>query len=111
MRETLSAPVGSLFLLREGGLLERYGDARFARERVIAFVRKVYRESDPKVRSWAKTVEYVRTSRDKVCADIRKTVAGFAKPGKEGLEKAWNSICQQAKVLDERLMYEERTQK
>ena len=108
VRKALSAPVGSLFLLREGGLLERYGDARFARERVIAFVREVYRESDPKTRSWARTVEYVRTSRDGRCAEIRKTVAGFAKPGKEGLEKAWNSIRQQAKVLDERLMDKER---
>ena len=111
VRETLSAPVGSLFLLREGGLLERYGDARYARRGVIAFVRKVYRESDPKTRSWAKTVEYVRTSRERQCAEIRKTVAGFAKPGTEGLEKAWKSICQQAKVLDERLLDEERTRK
>ena len=108
VRETLSAPVGSLFLLREGGLLERYGDARFDRERVVAFVRKVYRESDPKTRSWNKTVKHVRTSADGRCEEIRKAVAGFAKPGKEGLEKAWNSIRQQAKVLDERLMDEER---
>ena len=99
----LSAPVGSLFMLREGGLLERYGDARFARDQVVAFVRKVYRESDPKTRSWAKTVKHVRTSADGRCEEIRKSVAGFAKPGEEGLEKAWNSICQQAKVLDERL--------
>ena len=111
VRETLSAPVGSLFLLREGGLLERYGDARFDRERVIAFVRKTYRESDPKVRSWTWVIRHVRTSRDEQCADIRKTVAGFAKPGEAGLEKAWNSIRQQAKVLDERLSDEERTGK
>ena len=111
VREALSAPVGSMFLLREGGLLERYGDARFDRERVIAFVRKVYRESDPKSRSWVKTVRYVRTSRDSQCEEIRKTVAGFAKPGKKGLEKAWNSICQQAKVFDERLMDKERLRK
>ena len=110
VRETLSAPVGSLFLLREGGLLERYGDARYARRGVIAFVREVYRASDPKTRSWRKTIHYLRTSRDKSCADIRKTVAGFVKPGKDALEKAWKSICQQAKVLDERLIDEERHQ-
>ena len=103
VRETLSAPVGSLFLLREGGLLERYGDARFARDQVVAFVRKLYRESDPRTRSWNKTVKHVRTCADGRCEEIRKAVAGFAKPGEEGLEKAWNSICQQAKVLDERL--------
>ena len=108
VREALSAPVGSLFLLREGGLLERYGDARFARKRVIAFVRKVYRESDPKTRSWTGAVRYVRSSNDGQCAEIRKTVAGFAKPGEDGLEKAWNSIRQQAKVLDEKLLDEGR---
>ncbi len=108
VREALSAPVGSLFLLREGGLLERYGDARFARKRVIAFVRKVYRESDPKTRSWTGAVRYVRSSNDGQCAEIRKTVVGFAKPGEDGLEKAWNSIRQQAKVLDERLLDEGR---
>ena len=102
--EALSAPVGSLFMLREGGLLERYGDARFARDQVVAFVRKLYRESDPRTRSWNKTVKHVRTSADGRCEEIRKAVAGFAKPGEEGLEKAWNSICQQAKVLDERLL-------
>ena len=101
--DALSAPVGSLFLLRDGWLLERYGNARLERERVIAFVRKVYRESDPKVRSWTKAVQYVRTSCDGQCAEIRKSVAGFAKPGADGLEKAWNSIRQQAKVLDERM--------
>ena len=50
----------------------------------------------------------IRVTNGICCEEIRKTVAGFAKPGKEGLEKAWNSICQQAKVLDERLMDEER---
>lgn len=108
VREALSAPVGSLFLLREGGLLERYGDARFARKRVIAFVRKVYRESDPKTRSWTGAVRFVRSSHDGQCAEIRKTVVGFAKSGEDGLEKAWNSIRQQAKVLDERLLDEGR---
>ena len=108
VREALSAPVGSLFLLREGGLLERYGDARFARKRVIAFVQKVYRESDPKTRSWTGAVRFVRSSHDGQCAEIRKTVAGFAKPGEDGLEKAWNSIRQQAKVLDEKLLDEGR---
>ena len=39
-----------------------------------------------------------------ICCELALAVAGFAKPGKEGLEKAWNSICQQAKVLDERLL-------
>ena len=111
VKDVLSAPVGSLFLLGEGGLLERYGDERFARKRVIAFVRKIYRESDPKTRSWTGAVRYVRSSHDGRCAEIRKTVAGFAKPGEEGLEKAWNSIRQQAKVLDERLLDEERTRK
>ena len=101
--EALSAPVGSLLLMREGGLLEQYGDGRCARQGVIAFVRKLYRESDSKTRSWNKTVKHVRTSTDEQCEVIRKAVAGFAKPGEEGLEKAWNSICQQAKVLDERL--------
>ena len=78
---------------------------------MIAFVGKTYRESDPKVRSWTWVIRHVRTSRDEQCADIRKTVAGFAKPGEAGLEKAWNSIRQQAKVLDERLADEERTGK
>ena len=107
VRDALSAPVGSLFLLREGGLLERYGDGRFARQQVIAFVQKTYRESDPKTRSWSKVVRWVRTSQDKSCAEVREAVAGFAKSGKDGLEKAWNSVCQQAKVLDEKLMDEE----
>lgn len=68
--------------------------------------------ADPTVRLMAgfakKYLGVVKSTLTAFFTDLRKTVAGFAKPGKDGQEKAWNSICQQAKVLDERLMDEER---
>lgn len=103
LRNSLSAPLGSMVIKKGAALFSQYGDGRCDRSADIAFMRSLY-DKESNLRSWPKVIAYVRSGCGEAdgnfarCAEIRAHVQAWAKKEKGGADRVWRSLAQQLKL-------------